>query len=44
MAARPLAFTENDVDLIYRGLAQRAGRNATNGKSRDNCGSKGEKQ
>ena len=34
MAGKPLAFTENDVDLIYRSLAKRAGRDASGGKSK----------
>jgi hypothetical protein len=43
MAGKRLAFTKNDVDLIYRGLARRGGHSETDGKSRDNCGFKGEK-
>jgi hypothetical protein len=44
MFCKLLAFTENDVDMIYRGLAKRAGRDADGGKSRNGHGSEGIKQ
>lgn len=44
MFCKLLAFTENDVDSIYRGLAKRAGRHADGGKSRNGHDSEGIKQ